>query len=180
MQSVTNQKVMFAQLQLDSCVAAFGGATNPRDELLAKGFADACTYQLMAAWRSLLQEIAVNYKVQNLPSLSCLGQRMVVDCIEVCEQQGLVAPELSYVLNLSKNRQSCLGRLLALFDIALTGAPIQDVLLEGAVAKKPESIINVKQLALSDSLQLQCQQLELILEELIVLIQHCRQGMQEY
>ena len=180
MQPETNQKLLFAQSQLDSLSAALEDPQTPRDQLLTKGLADSCVYQLMAVWHSLLQEILANYKVQPPVSNPYLGLGMTVNYIEVCQQQGLVAPELSYALKLEKNGQSCLGLLLALFDKALIGTPVQDVFVESEVSQNVENRIAIEQLGATEPLQQQCQQLAHILKELKALIQHCRQTMQEY
>jgi hypothetical protein len=184
LQSETNQKLLFAQLQLDSLSAALENSQTPRDQLLARGFADACVYQLMAVWHSLLEEILASYKVQPPVSSRYLGPNMAANYIEACQQQGLVAPELNYTLKLAKNGQSCLGLLLVLFDKALVGTPVQSMPAENAPRQNAENLITIEQVGAPDSpqyaLQQQCQQLACILKELKELVQHCRQTMQEY
>jgi len=180
LQSEINQKLLFAQSQLDSLSTALENPRIPRDQLLARGLADACVYQLMAVWHSLLQEILANYKVQPPVSSPYLGPGMTVNYMETCQQQGLVAPELNYALKLEKNRQSCLGLLLSLFEKALIGTPVQDISVESEVSQNIENRIAIEQLGAIEPLQQQCQQLAHILKELKALIQHCRQTMQEY
>ncbi len=180
MQSETNQKLLFVQSQLDSLSVALENPQTPRDRLLVRGLSDACVYQLMAAWHSLLQEILANYKVQPPVSSSYLGTGMTESYIEACQQQDLVAPELNYALKLEKNGQSCLGLLLALFDKALIGVPVQDVSVESEAGQNVENRISIEQLGATEPLQQQYQQLVHILKELKALIHHCRQTMQEY
>lgn len=180
MQPETNRKLLFAQSQLDSLSAALENLQAPRDQLLARGLADGCVYQLMAVWHSLLQEILANYKVQSPVSSPYLGPGMTVNYIEACQQQGLVAPELNYALKLENNGQSCLGLLLALFDKALIDTPVQGTSVESEAGQNIENRIAIEQLGATEPLQQQCQQLARILKELKSLIQHCRQTMQEY
>lgn len=180
MQSKTNQKLFFAQSQLESLSSTLENPLLPRDQLFTRGLADACVYQLMAVWHSLLQEVLANYKVRPLVSESYIGPGMTADCIDICQQQGTVSPELNYALKLETNGQSCLGLLLTLFDKALIGAPDQGLSVENEVGQNAENRIAIEQLGATESLQQQCQQLVHILKELEALIQHCRQTMQEY
>ena len=180
MQSATNQKLLFARSQLDAFSVALGASQVPRDRVLAKGFADACTYQLMSAWHSLLQEVLLNYKVHLPLQPRNLGQGMLDEYAAACQQQGLVAPELNFMFNLAKDKQSFLGQLLALFEQALADTMAQEVPTASHSSETIENKIAVEQIEVSDALDLQFQQLERILEELKELIQHCRQTMQEY
>ena len=175
MQSITNQKVLFAQSQLDSLVDALENIQNPRDQLLARGFADACVYHLMGVWRALLQEIISNYKVQGFSPSYCLGASMLVECMDGCEREDTISPELSYIFELSKKPPSCIAQLQVLFEQALSGSLVSESGQKGA-----ENLIVVQQLDCPDPLSLQRKQLESILVELKELVQYCRQTMQEY
>ncbi|MBV1869566.1 MAG: hypothetical protein KUG76_01560 [Gammaproteobacteria bacterium] len=175
MQSITNQKMLFAQSQLESFVSALEQAKIPREQLVARGFADACVYHLMSALRALLQEILSNYKVEGVSPMHTLGGEMIEDLLKGCEQEGIVIPELNYIAELSKKPQSSISQLHSLFAQAIGGGCVPDVTPSSSAGQ-----IALRQVHATDPLTIQCQRLEVIIEDVKALVQHCRQTMQEY
>ena len=175
MQSITNQKILFAQSQLESLVCALEQTETPRERLVARGFADACVYHLMSALRALLQEILSNYKVMGVSPMHTLGGEMIGGLLKGCEQEGIVIPELNYIYELSKKNRSCISQLHSLFDQAIGGFSVPD-----DTQSNNRGQIALRQVHTTDPLTMQCQRLEVIVEDVKALVQHCRQNMQEY
>lgn len=175
MSNMTNQKLFFAQLQLDAFAGMLHKAQTPRERLVAQGHADACILQLMLAYRCFLDEISQAYRLRDLALPEGLGAHVLPAYVEACAKRDVISPELNYLYELSKDETSALTALVQLFE--------QQYRINESEVKAPgpnEQRINMQALDEIDPLAALLDRLVWIMRHLRSAIEHCRHTLQEY
>lgn len=175
MSKLTNQKLLFAQVQLDACAEILHQAQTPREHLLAQSHAEACVLHLMQVYRCFLDEISGAYRLQDLALPSGLGAYLLPAYVDACLKRDVISPEFNYLHELSKDPASCLSVLALLFE-----QQCQVPAAETKTHDHSEQRITLQSSEAQDPLLTLLDRLVWLLPAFRAAIAHCRQTLQEY